>query len=900
MTSSEDDARQAHRLLLELIDLDPNEQKERLERAAAGNPQLKQDVLELLSAAECAAGFLEQPVSPTELADLGPHRFVGARVGDYVLLSVVGSGGMGTVFRARQVEPPREVALKIMNPGLLNRRAAHRFRDEVRALGRLEHPGIARLYASGDWDAGFGRVPWYAMELVSDGRHITDYARDAGLSRDERLSLFRGACAAVHYGHLRGVIHRDLKPANILVDSSGQVRVIDLGVARLLGDQDQTVTLSLAAGAVGTIPYMSPEQFSMDGADVDTRTDVYALGVVLFELLTGNRPHALASNDLLEAARTIRESEPTRPSRYDPSLRGDLESVVMKAIARSPSDRYQSVAELSRDVERFLGHEPVVARQPGAWRRAVLFARRHRTIVTLCSVAATLLMTATAVSTTLAWQLERERDVSLRVAQFLARRFWSIDPEEIAFQLRRGLVAKVEEAGRWAVDETGNAEARAASLEGLLAGADFTSLARETLDANFLRPALREIETAFVGHPLLQADLLQVVASAQMELGLLDEAAAPQERALAIRSAELGEDDPLTLQSRAWQGQLLHLRGEYAAARDLLQRVVESQRRVSGVEDLDVLTSMSNLAKARRTVGDLDGAVALQREVCRGYLAMASAEDPRTLTAMSNLATALYARGDYQEARTIQERVFESRRRVLGDDEPETYRSMGNLAQTLHALGEHEQARELQERVVDARIRTRGLDHRETLIGMGELAQTRRALGDAEGARKLEEQVLERRRALLSEGHPHTLTAMNNLAVTLKELNDLDGAIQHFERALEVRRRVLPKDHPDTLISMVNLARTRSLRGDLEGARDLEEEAFEGSMRTLNADHPVTLVSMSNLAHTLDTLGEVERSRELAARALDGIVKKWGPKAERAQALEALLAKSSPKEPRVR
>ncbi len=301
------------------------------------------------------------------------------KIGHYAIKSHIGSGGMAQVYLAVQEHPRRKVALKLMKSGITSRSALRRFEFESQILGRLRHPNIAQVYEAGTHDDGEGGVPYFAMEYIPSHKTITEYAREKKLSTKQRLELFAKVCDAVHHGHQKGVIHRDLKPANILVDSSGEPKVIDFGVARST-DSDMTVTtLQTDVGQlIGTLQYMSPEQCEADPDDLDTRSDVYALGVVLFELLCEQLPYDVTKVAVFEAVRIVREVKPKKPSTINRLLRGDVETIALKALEKERDQRYRSAGEFGQDVQRCLDDIPIAARPPSATYQLAKFLRRNR------------------------------------------------------------------------------------------------------------------------------------------------------------------------------------------------------------------------------------------------------------------------------------------------------------------------------------------------------------------------------------------------------------------------------------------------------------------------------------------------------------------------------------------
>ena len=324
------------------------------------------------------------------------------RVGPFRITRVIASGGMGTVYEAVQEKPRRIVAVKIMRSGITSRSALRRFEFESQLLGRLRHPCIAQVYEAGTHRDGDVAVPYFAMEYIPKARTIAQYAKARSLGTRERVKLFLRVCDAVHHGHQKGVIHRDLKPGNILVDSAGHVKVIDFGVARSTDADIAVTTMRTDVGQlVGTLQYMSPEQCEADPSDIDIRSDVYSLGVVLYELLSEKLPYDVTRTPVYEGVRIIREQPPTRLTTINRTLRGDLETIVLKALEKDRDRRYQSALALHADLERYLRHEPISARPPSFVYQLRVFARRNKAACTAFALIMFILLGASVVSTSM-------------------------------------------------------------------------------------------------------------------------------------------------------------------------------------------------------------------------------------------------------------------------------------------------------------------------------------------------------------------------------------------------------------------------------------------------------------------------------------------------------------------
>jgi tetratricopeptide (TPR) repeat protein len=459
------------------------------------------------------------------------------------------------VYEAEQDQPRRAVALKVIRPGFATAETLRRFQHESEALGRLQHSGIAQIYEAGTADTDFGPQPYFAMELIY-GRPLHEYAE--GLNSREKLELMARICDAVEHAHQRGVIHRDLKPGNILVDQTGQPKILDFGVARVT-DSDARLTRQTDLGQlVGTLAYMSPEQVSSDPGALDTRSDVYALGVILYELLAGNLPYNLHQKPLL-AVQIIREKEPAHLSSIARSYRGDIETIVAKALEKDKSRRYGSAAELAADIRRYLADEPITARPASASYQLVKFARRHKALAAGAGAVFVVLLAGVVASTGEALRARRAEQTAEAINDFL----------------RNDLLA----------------QAGASNQATPITKPDPDLKVRTALDRAGARIAVK-----FDRQPEVEAALRETIGETYMDLGLYPQARKQLERAMELQRRALGPDDPKTLRTLDHLGQTALLQGEYNEAEALYRQTLEGERRVLGPEHLTALSSMLGLA----------------------------------------------------------------------------------------------------------------------------------------------------------------------------------------------------------------------------------------------------------------------------------------------------------------
>ena len=879
-------------LLDRALDLPAEELEAWLSTLRAEQPELAADLEGLLADQEALRkeGFLED----------GAFLRAPETVGRYRLLHPLGEGGMGIVYLAEQTAPiQREVALKLIRPGMDSRRVLARFDAERQALARMDHPFVSKVLDAGSTEDG---RPFFVMEYVP-GDRITHHCDREALTTAERLTLFLQVCDGVQHAHQRAIIHRDLKPSNVLVslhDGVAVPKIIDFGVAKATERALTEGTLYTEAGAlIGTLDSMSPEQTDPASGDVDTRTDVYALGVMLYELLAGVPPfdpRALREASLDTILRTIREVEPPKPSArlgalpaeqseaiakrrgVDlPTLRrqlaGELDWIVMKAIEKDRGRRYGSPAELAADVKRFLRHEPVLAGAPSQAYRVRKFVRRHRFGTATAALAALALLGFAAAMAVQAHRISREAEAKQRVADFLTELFQVSDPERtsggqptLRELLDRG-AARVR--GSLAEDPGLRAELLATmgnvySNLGLYPEAE--AILSETLEARRRLLGSEDPIALRSAHDLARLRARQ---------GRWAEAEALHRETLRVRERTLGRDHPDTLRSQSDLARIVAQRGRHAEGVTLGEDALERQRRVLGPDHRDTLTSMAHLAWTYQVLGRNADSERLYREVLETRARVLGPEHPDTLVARTQLAYSIQALGRYAEAESLHRGTIDIQTRVLGPEHPDTLRSRTNLARVLADERKHAEAEVLMRRNVEVQRRLLGPEHWDTLAAMNCLAIALNGLGRHEEAARLHGEILETDRRVFGEEHPNTLWAMTNLALVWNAQGRHADAERLLRQTLEIRTRVFGAEHPDTLNSMYNLVLPLASQGKYAEAIALSRKTIALQTRVLGPQHPKTVRSLYNLACLLETDGDRSQAlatlREAAARGFANV-----------------------------
>jgi eukaryotic-like serine/threonine-protein kinase len=769
-----------------------------LAEACAGDASLELEVASLLAESDSGDGFLKEPaldVAATELAKSSAPA-ASARpsaIGRYRILRLLGEGGMGAVYEAEQEEPKRIVALKMLRFGLATPDQLRRFRQESQALARLQHPGIAQIYESNTADTGFGPQPYFAMELIR-GLPLDEYTQTHRLGTRQRLTLLIKVCEAVHHAHQRGLIHRDLKPANIVVDETGQPKILDFGVARLTqaDPQDSGAPASFQTGLgqlVGTLAYMSPEQVLGDPLEVDIRTDVYALGLILYQLLSGRLPYDVNQRQLPEAVQTIREQEPPDLRMIDRSYRGDIETIVRKALEKDKRRRYASAADLGADIQRYLADEPIAARPPSTSYQLQKFARRRRGLMAGVVAVFLVLVAGVAAATSMAVKARQAEGEARAVNDFL----------------RNDLLA----------------QAGASAQAGPNAKPDPHLEVRTALD----RAAAR-IPGKFDKQPLVEGSIWQTIAEAYYDLGLYPQSDRQFERAIELRQRVLGEDNRDTLESMAWLAGSLLKEGKYAEAQPIAVRVLDIRRRVFGENDADTLASMHTLGNVYMLLGRYGEAAPLLSRSAEGRRKTSGEGDLQRLTTLNDLAVVYYRQGDQARTLAILSDLFEAERRFLGEENPYSLVTMNNLAILYRNLGNYAKAEEMTTKVLNVRRHVLGDAHSDTLNSLNTLAVLYASQGKYGLAEPLFLKALEGRKRVLGEEHSDTLGTMNALADLYRDTGRHSEAGELYDKALAISRRVLGADHPVTATTLASLGWLRIEQQRYSEAEEMLREAL--------------------------------------------------------------------------
>ena len=870
---------------------DPVERAAFLAQACGEDRELRAEAERLLAAHQQAGDFLETPILPaadglkgsgSDNTKAAPESGLGiegagAMIGRYKLLEEIGEGAFGVVFTAEQVEPvQRKVALKIIKAGMDTREVILRFEAERQALALMDHPNIARILDGGTTRAG---RPYFVMELVQ-GIAITDFSDQRRLTTAERLHLFIRVCHAVQHAHQKGIIHRDLKPSNILVtiiDGQPAPKVIDFGVAKALGRKltDKTLLTGLLR-MVGTPAYMSPEQAELGGVDIDTRSDIYALGVLLYELLAGVTPfdtETLRNAALNEIGRLIRETEPLKPStrisrlqeskrttvaqrrRTEPAtlmrlLSGDLDWIAMKCLEKDRARRYESAGGLAADIERHLGHEPITARPPSKLYQFQKLVQKNKLVFAAGSVALSSLVVGLAVATLLFFRersVRRQADEQAAVAKAvndflqndLLRQANSRAQADAQFKADPNLT--VREALQRASERIGGRFAHQPLTElaiRLAIGDALRGVGQETQAMPHLLRAMDLSRTVLGAEHLDTLKCMDDLAATYTEVGDLDHALPLLEKALALRKARLGPNHE------------------------------------------DTLTTMRNLGAAYKQAGKLNEAILLLKETLKLQKASLGPDHPKILGTMAELGAAYYYTGDLDQALLLSEETLKLRKARLGPDHPDTLLSVNSLVAVYIDSGRLEQALRLLEENLESQIARLGPNHPEILTSKHNLGLAYGDAGKLDQAKTLLEEVLKTRRATLGSDHPHTLLTMNLLADAYQQAGNLDQAISLFEEALRLARGKLGPDHFVTLMLMGNAASAYQEAGKHDQALPLYDETATRTKAKLGPDNPHALQCLGGLAFAYEAAGLPEKALPLLEQTLSLEKAKLGPQHE--------------------
>ena len=853
------------------LELEPAQRAEFLDRSCDGDAALRREVEALLNSSEKSWGFFQKPLQATA-EQVSATAETSQQLGPYRIVRLIGEGGMGKVYLATRADKlyEQQVAIKLVQThvGRMGD-LLMRFSSERQILANLAHPNIARLLDAGISPDG---APYLVMEYI-EGVPIDKYVAANALSVRARLELFQTVCSAVEYAHRNLVVHRDIKPGNILVTTEGSAKLLDFGIAKLqqpTGAGDQVLTR--ATERLMTPEYASPEQAR--GRAITTATDVYALGALLYALLTGRPPFSIVSRDPLEVAQIICERPPTRPSasvkreaglpkHEKGKLKGDLDNIVLKALRKEPEKRYATVGELAEDVRRYQEGYPLQAGS-GAWSyRAAKFIRRHKIAVSAAVLMTLAVLGFSAGMGILARHARREQSTAAQEAQFLSSLFAAATPD-----VQRGK----------------------------------TITARDVLDLGAKR-----IDAELGGQPEVRAAMLDNIGWSYFALGDYDQAKELLEKSYTLRRQTLGDNALPTAESAEHYAEALRIQGNYAAAEPLLRQALSIRQKQAGPRSQQTGESLTDLGECLFLLGRLTEAEPILRQAIN----VVSPEWPQAAGARNYLGQVLMAEGRYGEAAQSLHEAVDIDTHVLGADAPDTMISMHNWAGSLMDLGNLTEGEKVERQVLAARQRVSGPDHPDTAYSLNNLGWVLLERGDWAGAEPFLAQNLEYIRKRLGDQHPRLASALNNWArleqgkgnydeaekyyrqalTVLQEdkagegfsaakieanlgLLELDrgrysAAEQWSRHALELRKKRGGDQHPDVASSLLDVGIERSFQGDLAGAEPMLRQALEIRSTRLGTAHMLVIAAKVRLGEVLTAEAKLPEAESVLREAVN-------------------------------
>jgi serine/threonine-protein kinase len=832
--------RRIEELFRAVADRPAAEREDYLTRVCGGDAELRREVLELV-AHDTADSFLNNTIKKAAHAVTAapPDELTSQRIGPYRLTRLIGRGGMGAVYEAVRDDDEfrKRVAIKLIKSGMESDFVRERFLRERQILASLDHPHIARLLDGGTTMEG---QPYFVMEFVA-GETITAYCDRRQLSLDEKLKLFRDVCSAVQHAHCKLVIHRDLKPGNILVTEDGAPKLLDFGIAKLLAtDPGEAVITAEATARLMTPDYASPEQ--LRGGAITTATDVYSLGVVLYELLTARRPCQFETSAPLEIGRTICDTETPRPSeaarkhtaapaKLARRLVGDLDNIVLMALRKEPERRYQSVEQFSEDIRRHLAGLPVMAREDTFSYRAAKFVGRHK-----AGVVALVLLAALAVA------------LAMSAARIVCERDRANQAAATAEAVTQSLVSVFEFA------DPGRSRGNAIT-------------AQELLDQGTAK-VVRELKD----QPLVQAKLMDTIGGLYLAIGAYDRAQPLLADALELRRQTVGAEPLDVAESLHHLAALAYQKGDHAGSETMYREALQLRRSLLGPKSLKAADSMAELGRVLVARGKFAEAEPLVRDALALRRSQLEPEHKDIADSLLHgLGRLLGQQGKFAEAADVYRQALAIYRKLYGGENPFVAASLNNLAVMLKELGDYSGAEALFRESLAMRRKLLGAEHPDvaaSLANLASLLQDKREYPEAERCYRL---ALLLRRKLFGENHVRLAATMNNLGTLLAARGDYAGSEALHRQALAICRKEWGEDHAEVGASLYNLANVFYLKGQSAEAEKLQRQAIAVFQKTLQSEHWMIQRSRSHLGACLFKLKRYREAEEQLLLAYAGL-----------------------------
>ena len=832
-----------------------------LKKECGDDIEMYDEVISLLKADEKEHSIFSGSASdfiPVDDATLDGKTF-----GNYRAIKQIGTGGMGSVYLAERIDGhfEQQVALKVVKPGMNSQEIISRFEEERQILARLQHPNIARLLDGGISEMG---LPYFTMEYV-DGKPITEYCDEKNLTIDQRLKLFRKVCEAILYAHQNLVIHRDIKPSNILVKEDGTVKLLDFGIAKVFEEDEDQKYVTRTGMRVMTPEYASPEQ--VKGEPVSTATDIYSLGLILYQLLSGCPPYELKSTSALEMERVICLTEPQKPSsmmtkihaiklksdeeispeiisknrgtsvsRLKKRISGDLDNICLTAIRKEPERRYSSIAQLITDIDNHLTGQPITARKSTASYRAKKFVLRHKAGVIVIAIAVLIIALVTTFYTI---QLAEERDKaqleaekSKKVSEFLSGIFKVSDPEQ-----SRGE----------------------------------TITARELLDNG-----VKKIDRELSDQPEVLANMLGVTGNVYESLGLYEKALPLLSRSYELSDSIFGSQSPETAKSLNDLANLNFAMGNYEPAIEKFDKAIVIRKSVFGESSLETAESMNDLAMVLREEGKYDEAEKLLNHSLSIRKKFIHGKSSEVALSMNNLAMVKEDKGEYDEAKKLFKESLEMLENLYGKIHPSVSETMGNFAGLLQEMGKYEDASKLFNETLEIDKALYGDIHPQISTDLYYLASNKALMGDLNTAEKLYSEALDLDKKLLGDDHPYVALDMNNLAGIYNDKGEYNKAEALYKKSLALNRKIYGNEHPEVATSISNLGVLYQREGKYKLAEPLLKSALDMRIKLLGENHPSVVTSINIYASLLSNEGKYKQAIEQYRKSLALRIKMLG------------------------